>query len=44
MFILDMAENGQIGFQDPASPVAEGIVNFHNYIFTYLTFIAVLVS
>lgn len=44
MFILDVAENGQIGFQDPASPVAEGIVNFHNYIFTYLTFIVVLVS
>jgi len=28
-----------IGFQDPASPIMEGIVNLHNYIFFYLVLI-----
>jgi len=32
-----------IGFQDPASPIMEGIIDLHNYIFTYLIFIIVLV-
>ena len=27
---LDMAEPWQLGFQDPATPVMEGIITFHN--------------
>ncbi len=38
-FKLDVAQNYQVGFQDPSSPVAEEIMNFHHYIFIYLTFI-----
>lgn len=30
---------GQIGFQDPATPVMEAITNFHNYAMLYLVFI-----
>ena len=33
---LDVAEPWQLGFQDPATPVMEGIINlifFHNYLF-----------
>jgi len=32
-----------IGFQDPASPIMEGIIDLHNYIFMYLIFIIILV-
>ena len=39
-----MAEEYQIGFQDAASPVMAEIINFHNYVFVYLTYIAVLVT
>ena len=39
-FNLDMPEGGyQLGFQDPASPVMVEIINFHNYIMTYLIFV-----
>ena len=31
----------QLGFQDAASPVMEGIINFHNYVMIYLTFIII---
>lgn len=37
----DMPEASQIGFQDPASPIMEEIINFHNYVMVYLSFIAV---
>jgi cytochrome c oxidase subunit 2 len=37
----DVAENYQLGFQDPASPVMEGIINFHNYVMIYIVFIMV---
>ncbi len=30
---------GQLGFQDPATPVMEAITNFHNYAMLYLVFI-----
>jgi heme/copper-type cytochrome/quinol oxidase subunit 2 len=36
-----MAEASQLGFQDPASPIMEEILNFHNYVMVYLSFIAV---
>jgi cytochrome c oxidase subunit 2 len=38
---LDIAEAWQLGFQDPASPVMEEIINFHHTVMTYLTFILV---
>lgn len=43
-FILDVAENYQLGFQDPASPIQEGIINFYNYVFIYLTFVVIIVT
>lgn len=39
IYNLDIAEAWQIGFQDPASPIMEEIVNFHHYVMVYLTFI-----
>lgn len=30
IIFLDMAEQWQFGFQDPATPVMEGIINFHH--------------
>lgn len=41
---LDAAENWQIGFQDPATPVMEGIMNFHNDIMYFLIVIATFVT
>jgi cytochrome c oxidase subunit 2 len=43
MYIFDVTENYQIGFQDAASPVMEEIINFHNYVMIYITFIIILV-
>jgi cytochrome c oxidase subunit 2 len=42
-YLWDVAEEYQIGFQDAASPIAEGIVNFHNYVLVYLTMVIILV-
>lgn len=42
-YLMDVAEEYQINFQDAASPIAEGIVNFHNYVFIYMTFVFTLV-
>jgi len=42
-FLLDVAVDAQIGFQDPASPIMEGIINFHNYVFIYLTYVFMVV-
>jgi heme/copper-type cytochrome/quinol oxidase subunit 2 len=39
-----MPEAGQLGFQDPASPVMEELINFHNYVMVYMTFILIGVS
>lgn len=33
-----------LGFQDPATPIMEGIIDLHNYIFFYLLMIFVFVS
>lgn len=43
-FKFDAAINYQLGFQDPSSPVMEEIINFHNYVMIYLTFITFTVS
>ena len=32
----DAAVPWQIGFQDPATPIMEGIINFHNHIMFFL--------
>lgn len=40
---MDIAEEYQIGFQDAASPIMEGIVNFHNHLLIYMTFVIGLV-
>ena len=40
----DVAENYQLGLQDPASPVMEEIIHFHHYIYIYLAFIVVAVT
>lgn len=42
--LLDVVENWQIGFQDPATPVMEGIINFHHDLFFYLILVVVFVS
>jgi len=41
---LDAAENWALSFQDPATPIMEGIINFHNHIMIFLTVIVVFVS
>lgn len=41
---LDAAENWALSFQDPATPIMEGIINFHNHIMTFLTVIVVFVA
>jgi len=35
--------NSSIGFSEPATPIMEGIIDLHNYIFFYLILILVLV-
>ena len=39
----DAAESWQFGLQDPASPVFEGMIFFHNYLFFFLILIGFLV-
>jgi len=41
---LDMPEPWQLGFQDPATPVMEGIINFHNDLMFFLIIITIFVS
>jgi len=40
----DAAERWQLGFQDPASPIMEGIEHFHNDIMFFVVVIAIFVS
>ena len=42
--VLDAAENWVLSFQSPATPVMEGIINFHNHIMIFLTVIVVFVA
>jgi len=41
--LFDIPEAYQMGFQDPASNIMEGLINFHHDIMTYLAFIATFV-
>jgi cytochrome c oxidase subunit 2 len=40
---MDVAEPWQINFQDPATPVLEGIIDFHNDLMILLTVIGIMV-
>ena len=40
----DAARPWQMDFQDPATPIMEGIINFHNHIMFFITVIVVFVS
>jgi hypothetical protein len=40
----DVAEKWQVGPQDPASNIMEGIINFHNFLFCILIAIGVSVG
>nr|NP_038168.1 cytochrome c oxidase subunit 2 [Synura synuroidea]AAF36934.1 cytochrome c oxidase subunit 2 [Synura synuroidea] len=39
----DASFDWQIGFQDPATPIAEGIILFHNYLMSFIVLICILV-
>ena len=41
---LDCAEPWQLGFQDPATPVMEGIIDFHHDVMFFLIVIGIMVS
>jgi cytochrome c oxidase subunit 2 len=40
---MDAAKFWQLGFQDPATPIMEGIVDFHNHLMVFLLPVAILV-
>lgn len=40
---FNIAESWQIGFQDPATPVMEGIINFHHDLFFFLIVITLFI-
>jgi len=41
--LCDVAENWQLGLQDPATPTVEGMIFFHDYLLLFLIVIAVFV-
>jgi len=43
MIFCDAPESWQIGFQDPATPIMEGVLNFHNHLMFFLVLIVVFV-
>jgi cytochrome c oxidase subunit 1 len=42
-FIFDVSENWQLGFQDPATPIMEGIINFHNDLLYFLVMVLIFI-
>lgn len=42
--LSDAAVSWQLGFQAPATPIAEGIINFHNHIMFFIVGIAIFVG
>nr|QNM39639.1 cytochrome c oxidase subunit 2 [Gelidiella fanii] len=42
--LSDAAENWQIGFQDPATPIMEGIINLHHDLMFFICVISVFVT
>jgi len=43
-FFADIAESWQLGFQDPATPVMEGLINFHHDLMFFLIVIVIFTS
>lgn len=43
IILCDAAEPWQLGLQDPATPIMEGIINFHNHLMFFMVFIAMFV-
>ena len=41
--LLDAPIPWQIGFQEPGTPVMEGIINFHHYLFFFLVGVLIFV-
>ena len=41
--LADAPENWQIGFQDPATPIMQGIIDLHHDIFFFMIVILVFV-
>jgi len=41
---LDVAEPWQLGFQDPATPTMEGIIEFHNNLMFFITLVAIFTT
>lgn len=44
MILADSAENWQLGFQDPATPIMEGIINLHHDLMFFICVISIFVS
>jgi cytochrome c oxidase subunit 2 len=44
MVMFDIPWDYQLSLQEPATPIMEELINFHNYIMIYITFIIFLVS
>lgn len=43
LVVMDSAEPWQLGFQAPATPLMEGIINFHNHIMFFIVGICIFV-
>ena len=41
---LDVAENWQLGFQDPATPIMEGIISLHHDLMFFICLISIFVT
>ena len=44
IYLLDVAIDYQIGFQDAATPVMESLINFYNYVFVYMSLVVGVVT
>ena len=42
--LMDASKNWDMDFQDPASPVMEGIINFHNDLMVLMTLVLAFVT
>nr|YP_009114043.1 cytochrome c oxidase subunit 2 [Ahnfeltia plicata]AHB62106.1 cytochrome c oxidase subunit 2 [Ahnfeltia plicata] len=42
--LSDAAENWQLGFQDPATPIMEGIINLHHDLMFFICVVSIFVS
>jgi len=42
--VIAETKPGQLYFQDPATPLAEGIIDIHNHVFFFLIIVFIFVS